>query len=192
MTKSELRKFHLERRSSLSVGEQSSLSSQIADRFFEGVDLSRVTNLHIFIRIRKFNEVDTSMIYYRIWRDFPKVRTFAPKSDLETGRIQDVSFDSETEFTENRWGIREPHTGETITPAELDVAVVPMLAFDREGHRVGYGKGFYDRHLSACRPNCLKIGVGYFGPVPGSIESDEHDVPLDMCVTAGGVFRFDR
>jgi 5-formyltetrahydrofolate cyclo-ligase len=192
MTKSNLRKTRLERRSSLSIQEQSNLSSQLADRFFNAVDLSAITNLHIFIRIRKFNEVDTSMIYYRIWRDFPHVRTFAPRSDHETGKIEDVLFDSETEFVENRWGIREPAAGERIAPNELDAAVVPMLAFDREGHRIGYGKGFYDRHLAACRPGCLKVGVGYFEPVAGLIEPDEHDVALDMCVTPDAVFRFDR
>ena len=192
MMKSELRKLHLERRRSLSIAEQSALSSQIADRFFDSVDPSAVKNLHIFIRIRKFNEVDTSMIYYRIWRDFPHVRTFAPKSDLATGVIRDVSFDSETEFIENRWGIREPRAGESIAPSELDLAVVPMLAFDRAGHRVGYGKGYYDRHLAACRPNCLKVGVSYFGPIAGTIEASPHDVPLDMCVTADATVRPDR
>lgn len=192
MTKPELRKSYLEKRRSLSVGEQSALGSKIADRFFEAVDLAAVTNLHIFIHIRKFNEVDTSMIFYRVWRDFPHVRTFAPKSDLATGTIRDVLFDSATAFEENRWEIREPVSGETIEPAELDVAIVPMLAFDKEGHRVGYGKGFYDRHLAACRPDCVKIGVGYFGPVAGMIEPTQHDIPMDMCVTPDGIFRFGR
>src|SRR6187399_228694 len=134
MIKSELRKLYLEKRASLSVIEVATASRHIADRFFENIDLNGVRTIHSFIRIGKFNEIDTSMIYFRLWRDFPEVVTIAPRTDLATGVIESVTFDASSEWTENRWGIREPAGGEVIEPADIDLVVVPLLCFERDGH----------------------------------------------------------
>ena len=142
--------------------EVAAASSRIADRFFDLIDFSDVKKLHTFIRISKFNEVDTSNIYYRIWREWPDVATYAPKSDLATNSIRSIVFDSKTGWTENEWNIREPIGTEAAAPEQLDIVIVPLLCFDQTGHRIGYGKGFYDRLLSQCRQNCKKIGLSIF------------------------------
>jgi 5-formyltetrahydrofolate cyclo-ligase len=64
------------------------------------------------------------------------------------------------------------------------------LACDRHGHRVGYGKGFYDKFLAQCRPETLKIGVSYFDPLLDPILTDPTDVALDYCITPTRVWRF--
>ncbi len=84
---------------------------------------------------------------------------------------------------ENKWGIREPDGEQTAAPSELDIVLVPLLAFDAQGHRVGYGKGYYDRLLAECRPDCLKIGLSAFAAEERIDDIHPLDVRLDLCLT---------
>lgn len=188
MRKQELRGLFLEKRTALSLAEAQEKSGDIAERFLRNFDLGSVSVLHTFIRIRKFNEVDTSMIYYKIWRDFPWVRTIAPRLHYTSGGMEHIEFDAEAEFIENRWGIREPVAGRTVAAREIDMVLVPGLCFDTRGHRVGYGKGFYDRFLSETRDDCVKIGLSYFDRVEKIDDAGDGDVRVDHCVTPDGVF----
>ena len=103
-----------------------------------------------------------------------------------------VQFDGSSEFVEDRWGIREPNGCEIVDPSSIDVVLVPLLCFDTSGHRVGYGKGFYDRFLMKLRPDCQKIGVTYWPPAHGPIDTHDGDRTLDLCITPDETFRFDE
>ena len=190
MTKSELRKNHLAKRHALSAEELATNSRQIADRFFGNIDLTAVKTVHTFIAIEKFNEVDTSLIYKRIWLDFPQIRTLAPLTDLDRDGLEHFEFDAGTGLVESRWGICEPVGGESVDAAEIDLVLVPLLCFDERGYRIGYGRGFYDKFLSRCRPDCLKVGLSVFEPVKVIGDADEHDVPLNHCITPKNIFSF--
>ena len=190
MTKSELRKNHLAKRHALSAEELATNSRQIADRFFGNIDLTAVKTVHTFIAIEKFNEVDTSLIYKRIWLDFPQIRTLAPLTDLDRDGLEHFEFDAGTGLVESRWGICEPVGGESVDAAEIDLVLVPLLCFDERGYRIGYGRGFYDKFLSRCRPDCLKVGLSVFEPVKVIGDADEHDVPLNRCITPENIFSF--
>ncbi|MBX3281476.1 MAG: 5-formyltetrahydrofolate cyclo-ligase [Acidobacteria bacterium] len=192
MTKDDLRKELLERRRRLTPGEVADASRRISERFFGAVDLASIRVLHTFIRIAKFNELDTSMIYMRLWRDRPQITTAAPRIDHATGEMDAVIFDETTVLVKDRWGIRESSDGEVISPTEIDIVLVPMLGFDRLGHRVGYGKGFYDRFLTQTAPGCLKIGLCHWGPQDTPIETHPADIPLDLCITPDAVFHPER
>jgi 5-formyltetrahydrofolate cyclo-ligase len=192
MHKSELRKIYLEKRASLSPAEVAAASREIADRFFKNVDLPPGCVLHTFIRIGRFNEIDTSMIYYRLWRDRPDVAIAAPRTDLDTGEIESIAFDASSDWKENRFGIREPAGGKFIEPSDVDVVIVPLLAFDTKGHRIGYGKGIYDRFLARCRPDCVRAGLSLFPPVEEIQGIIETDIALDLCLTPAAVFQFDK
>lgn len=191
MTKAELRSIYLEKRRSLSPGEVAAASRRIAERFFNEIDLTTTKKLLTFIRIPKFNEIDTSNIYFRLWQERRDIVTFAPRTDLQTGEIESISFNSETSFAENKWGIREPLDGEKAEPDEFDLVLVPLLCFDENGHRVGYGKGMYDKFLIRCRPGCLKIGLSFFPPVGQIDDAGDHDIPLDVCITPDKLYRRD-
>jgi 5-formyltetrahydrofolate cyclo-ligase len=80
-------------------------------------------------------------------------------------------------------GFMQPAGGEPADPATIDLVVAPGLAFDVEGHRLGYGGGFYDRFLAALHPRVLRVGVGYDEQLVDAIPHDEHDVPLHAVVT---------
>ncbi|MBX3295149.1 MAG: 5-formyltetrahydrofolate cyclo-ligase [Acidobacteria bacterium] len=190
MNKAELRRVYLEKRRALLPGEVARMSSEIAERFFNEVDLAAVKTLHTFIRMAKFNEFDTSMIYYRIWHERRGIATCAPVTDRESGELEARYFDEAAELAEYDWGIREPAGTEKADPEEIDLVIVPLLCFDESGHRVGYGKGYYDRFLARCRTDCLKIGVSLFPPVAAIVDIHDSDVPLDLCITPGQTFRF--
>ena len=68
--------------------------------------------------------------------------------------------------------------------------MVPLLAYDKTGHRVGYGKGYYDRFLKETRPDCLKIGLSAFQAEAEIPDTHEGDVRLDMCLTPHETIRF--
>ena len=192
MTKSELRSVYLAKRHTLSKDDVGAMSRSIADHFCEGFDPEAIGTVHCFISITRFKEVDTSLILDRIWGDCPHVRTFAPRVDRATERLESLPVTRETKLTENIWGIREPAAGETADPHEIDLVVAPLLCFDPNGHRVGYGKGYYDLFLSECRPDCQKIGLSFFPPVDRIDDLAPHDVPLDGVITPGQIYSFNR
>lgn len=189
MNKAELRKIYLEKRESLSLPEVASMSAEISEQFFREVDPLKITSVHTFIRMKRSNEVDTSSIYYKLWSSHPWVRTFAPRTNKQAGRLENVEFTPATELVEDKWGIREP-VGDDTEAELMDVIVVPLLCFDGSGHRVGYGKGYYDEFLSRCRPDCIKAGVSFFPPTEAIDGLHDGDVPLDLCITPRRVYRF--
>ncbi len=92
--------------------------------------------------------------------------------------------------TLNQYGISEPINGTIVEPMEIDLVFVPLLAFDENGYRVGYGKGYYDRFLSHCRQDVLKIGFSFFEAEPAIEDIDNYDVPLNLCITPLNVYEF--
>jgi len=183
MKKSEIRRIYLDKRQRLTDSEIGVQSRRIAGQFFTAVDLDRLSTLHCFIAISKFHEIDTTYIFERIWAQFPHIKTVAPRIVAGDASMQSIAIRSLDKLEENSWGIREPAGGSPIDPVEIDLVIVPLLAFDELGHRVGYGKGFYDKFLANCRPDCVKIGLSYFAPISRISDVTDHDIKLDHCVT---------
>lgn len=90
----------------------------------------------------------------------------------------------------NKWGIHEPLPLNKLAPHHIDTILVPLLAFDQNGHRIGFGKGFYDRYFARCPKNIRRIGVSYFEPIPKIIDTHEFDVPLTHCITPWTSYEF--
>jgi 5-formyltetrahydrofolate cyclo-ligase len=189
-TKAELRRSHLGKRSAILPDERLESSRLIADRFFQTFDLSAVSYLHCFISIQKFNEVDTAPILERIWKKHPSIKTVAPQTDSKNGVLRHYEFAAMSDLSESTWGIREPNGQQEVPPTAIDLVVEPLLCFDRQGDRVGYGKGFYDKFLSQCRPDCIKVGLSIFSPVDRIIDVNDLDVRLDLCITPDEKFDF--
>jgi 5-formyltetrahydrofolate cyclo-ligase len=145
--------------------------------------------LHTFIPIQRFREVDTSKIYQKLWLAHPGITTAAPRMGRSAEYIESVLFNKDTEWAENRWGIREPAGGDLVETRSIDLVIVPLLCFDEGGNRVGYGKGIYDRFLAECRPDCLRVGVSYFPPVEAIDDLNETDVSIEICLMPNSVFR---
>ena len=84
------------------------------------------------------------------------------KSDFKSGLMTHFLLTDNTIIKKNSYNIPEPVDGIEINSDKLEVVFVPLLAFDKHGNRVGYGKGFYDRFLSECKPETIKIGFSFF------------------------------
>jgi len=187
MTKAELRKTYLAKRRELSQAEVDTFSAKIESNLFSNFDLAGVSYVHCFISTPKFNEVDTRPIFQRIWREYPHVTTLVPRIDHDADELEALTYGEYTELVHNRWQIGEPAHNQRVAPNEIDIVLVPLLCFDRRGHRVGYGRGYYDRFLAKCRPNCKKVGLSFFAPLDEIADVHEGDVELDVCVTPDGI-----
>jgi len=91
------------------------------------------------------------------------------------------------------YGIAEPAADwPTVAPGEIDLVVVPGVAFDRQGNRLGYGGGYYDRTLvqiRAANPGAALVGLAYGFQIVPALPRDPHDVPVDAVATEGGTYR---
>ena len=185
MLKNDLRRAYLDKRAQLSDEECERISSEVAERLFSEIDFNKVRAVHIFLPIERFNEIDTWPIIYRLWTQFPHVQTFAPRMSEDGGDMSSIEITKTTQIVSGRWDVPEPSAGPEIDASEIDVVIVPLLCADEDGFRVGYGKGFYDRFLSKCRPDCRKIGLSHFPPVEKIDDVGEWDVRLDKVMGGG-------
>jgi len=190
MNKRELRQLYLEKRRTLSAADVKEKSLQIAERFFEEFDLEKINYFHGFLPIEKFNEIDTRLIFHRIWFEFAHIETAVPRVNFEKDVLESLKFTPVTELVLNAWMIHEPSHNELFVCDKFDLILVPLLAYDREGERVGYGKGYYDKFLKNCRAGCLKVGLSYFPPEEKIADISEFDVKLDYCLTPNETFKF--
>jgi 5-formyltetrahydrofolate cyclo-ligase len=189
MTKAELRKQYKEKRQALSATDINRLNDLLLIQF-QQLDLPFIYYLHTYLAIDEQKEVPTDQIMSYLEFRNPGLHICVPKADLNTGQLESYIIDEETDFIKNEYNIFEPADGELIESEKIDLILVPLLAFDEKGHRVGYGKGFYDRFLSQCRTDALKIGLSYFEATP-IIEDVQHfDLPLTHCVTPHRIYEF--
>ncbi len=190
MTKAQLRTLYQQKRFALSEAECGHLNFRLYQNFFGNIDLSFIGVLHTFLPITQKNEVDTWLILDRIRREFPHIRITIPKVNNQTNTFDSFYFEGLHQLETNAWGIPEPKQGTPTEPKKIDMVLVPLLVFDTNGNRVGYGKGFYDKFLATCKPECKKIGLSFFEAETKIDDVNAFDVPLDACITPKGVQHF--
>ncbi|MCU0355434.1 MAG: 5-formyltetrahydrofolate cyclo-ligase [Cytophagales bacterium] len=181
--KSELRRAFLSRQRSLTDAEAATMSQRICEQLFAGFDWRNWRSVHCFLPIVRNREIDTWLIMNRLAADFPHIVRLVPRTDAATLSMTQHPLTAETVLVETAWGVPEPQNGEPVAPETVDCVLVPLLAFDKRGYRVGYGKGFYDRFLVQCRPDAPRIGLSYFPPVDEISDTNQHDIRLTHCVT---------
>jgi 5-formyltetrahydrofolate cyclo-ligase len=157
---------------------------KIYHQFFTQLDLSFIKCLHFFLPIEGKHEPDTWPIIERIRREFPHVRISLPK--MKGDELENIYFEGLHQLKKNKWGILEPEQGVPTPTEKIDMVIVPLLAFDEKGHRVGYGKGFYDRFLAQCRKNCQRIGISFFSATTLIEDIDDNDIRLTSCINPSG------
>lgn len=178
MKKSELRKKYLELRRTLSKDEVLLLSEKIFKNFDLQFKVSENQNVHVFLPIEKFNEVNTKIFIDFLWKR--KVNVFVPK--MMGDQLISVKLTPDTAINTNAWGIEEPMSD--VNEADcFDWVITPMLYCDKKGNRIGYGKGFYDHFFNTINTDVLKIGVNFFSPNEEIEDVSDTDVRLDYLVT---------
>ncbi len=136
-------------------------------------------------------EIDTTPLVLHAWRS--RKRVLAPKVSWEQRRMLPIEITSlSDDVAETPLGIREPAQGVPIPVASIDLVVVPGLGFDREGNRIGRGRGFYDRFLAHRDFRGTSCGLALEAQVVEQVPSEEMDVQVDMLVTDAEVRRFNE
>ncbi|MCB0449887.1 MAG: 5-formyltetrahydrofolate cyclo-ligase [Confluentibacter sp.] len=187
MTKSTLRKKYKTLRKALSTSQIDAFSISIANQLLK-LPIWNFSFYHIFLAIEEQKEVNTDYILNILSGKDKHV--VISKSDFETGTMTNFLLTDNTIIKKNQYNIPEPVDGIEIPNDKIEVVFIPLLAFDKKGNRVGYGKGFYDRFLAHCNPKTIKIGVSFFEAEAEIFDVYESDIRLDYCVTTKSIYRF--
>ncbi|HEY1024604.1 MAG TPA: 5-formyltetrahydrofolate cyclo-ligase [Sphingobacteriaceae bacterium] len=190
MLKTDLRKEYLEKRKALTRRQYWTFNEDLFEHF-KTFNWNAYKTVHVFLPIAENKEIDTfsALQYFKEYQ--PEMRVVIPRTDFKNLRMENVLFDPMyTILGKNKYGIPEPIHGKIIPSEEIDVVLMPLLAFDIYGNRVGYGKGFYDRFLSGCRQDIVKLGLSFFEPVQEITDLNEFDNPLSACVTPQKIWDF--
>lgn len=190
MTKQELRKIYLNKRQALTETEYNDLNKKLSAQFFSKVDLSKISLIHSFLPIEKTREPNTWLIIKRIQKEYPNLKISVPRINNQTSIIDHFYFENEEQLEKNMWGIPEPKQGIPTPLDKIDIVLVPLLAFDEEGNRVGYGRGFYDKFLAQCGSSVKKIGLSFYESVKNISDVNSNDIKLTHAVTPEKLYAF--
>jgi len=186
MNKKELRNKYKALRNTLSQTEIDDKSIAIANQLAQ-MDIWDYENYHIFLPIITQKEVNTEYLMHVLQGKDKNI--IISKSDFSNTSMQHFLLTDNTALKINKWGIPEPTNGFIIDSKSIDIIFIPLLCYDTQGNRVGYGKGFYDRFLSEARPKKV-IGLSFFPPEKVILGINKTDYQLDFCVLPDKIYDF--
>ncbi|HET7117419.1 MAG TPA: 5-formyltetrahydrofolate cyclo-ligase [Hanamia sp.] len=189
MTKQELRKIYKYKRQALSLHAIEKFNDLILIHFQKS-ELSFLNCVHTYLPSLKQIEPDTAQIIRYLEFKNPSLKIVVPKIDTRSGIMEHYHFNEKVELIKNVFGIDEPKEGKRISENKIDMILIPLLAFDKRGYRVGYGKGYYDKFLAKCRPDTIKFGLSFFEPVDEIDDITSFDIPLNFCATPHQLYSF--
>lgn len=187
MTKADLRTIYKQKRAKLTPEIIESESLKIANQLLK-LPVWEYEFYHLFLSITEQNEVNTDYILNILSGKDKHI--IVSKSDFKASKMTHYLLTDNTIIKKNNYNIPEPFNGIQIDTNKIEVVFVPLLAFDKQGHRVGYGKGYYDCFLSECKPEIIKIGLSFFEAENEIKNTFEADIKLDYCVTPSHVYGF--
>lgn len=186
VSKHNLRQDAKTKRKLLSADEIEYRSIQIAKQVSTHFSF-RDKRISCFLSMSSQREVLTEQLFKHLECNN---QLFVPVTNIKEGTMIQVPYSLGDALEFNAYQIPEPRTTLLpIVPTDLDVVFIPLLQADIQGNRLGYGKGFYDRYLTLCRPDVIKIGLNFFDPLP-SIPTEETDIPLDYLITPKRIYEF--
>ena len=194
MDKKALRSKYKVLRQSLTEEEIEDKSLAIANQLFRMDALPSLRLVwdklyyHLFLTIEEQKEINTEYILQILAGKDKEI--VISKCDFATLGMTHFLLTDNTKIKKNSYNVPEPVDGLEVPDAKIDVVFAPLLAYDKQGNRVGYGKGFYDNFLSKCKPETIKIGLSFFPPEEKIEDVSANDVKLDFCVTPEGIIKF--
>ena len=180
-----LRKSFKKQRSLLSVNEVKELNTRIFENLLE-LNIWDKSFYHLYLSNEINNEVETDEIVNLLF--MKNKRVFVPK--ILGKDLLNIEIDNNTNYFLNQLGIREPISSNQKDASLLEVIFVPLLIFDKLGHRVGYGGGYYDKFLENIKEDVLKIGLSLFDPIDEIQDIEKHDISMDYIITPKRVYDF--
>jgi 5-formyltetrahydrofolate cyclo-ligase len=187
LSKIEAREKYKNLRKQLSESEILDMSVKIANNLLK-FKIWELKTFHLFMTISENKEVDTKPIFDLLIGKGKEI--IIPKININSNTLDSYIFDEKTVFNVSNLGIPEPKNG-ILFNGKIDVVILPLLAYDLDGNRIGYGKGFYDKFICNLKSEPLTIGVSFFSPEK-SLECNNHDINLDYCITPNKIFSFSK
>lgn len=188
-TKAALRQTYREKRLSLTPGMESRMQDMLLIRF-QQLPLPFVDTVHCYLPATSKKEPDPMpLVRFLAFRN-PSLRVLVPVVNADGQTLSHYLLEEDTRLELNNWGIPEPADAEPADPREAQLVFVPLLAFDLHGHRVGYGKGFYDRFLAGLPEAAVSIGLSFFDPVERIGDTNTFDMRLHYCITPEHAYAF--
>lgn len=179
MNKEELRKTLKQQRRALPAPLRAQYSADIAARLFRTALYRDAQTMLVYLSA--FGEVDTAEIIARALADGKRVA--APISVEADCSLRLSYITSMEDLAPGAYGILEPQAVSPAQPEELDLILVPGIAFDRSGGRIGFGKGYYDRFLP--KTKAPKVALAYGFQLVAEACAQAHDVKMDYIITEG-------
>ena len=180
MSKAEIRKEVKSRVAKMTDIEKEWASNAIIDELISSKAFRSARNIFIYINMQDepstFDLIGLAMALEKV--------VCVPKL-YSDGSMKPIIINPFTEFGVDEYGIQEPKKGK-VAPY-IDLAIVPMVAFDKECNRLGRGKGYYDRFFE--QYDCKKIGIAFDCRLVEKVETEEHDVKMDVIVTEKRVLK---
>lgn len=177
LDKNHLRKLYLEKRLELSTFEIEKKSSQIAENFLSIDEIKDKKNFSVYLPIN--NEVDTKFIINNLLKKNKNLNS--PYFSKVDNAYYFTKFSGWQKWEKGPYQILQPANPQKIDPTTIQVAIIPGIAFDSHGTRLGYGKGVFDQLL--LNSNAVKIGAAYDFQIVGEIPREEHDLVMNTVVT---------
>ncbi len=181
--KGDVRREMRARRRTISAEERAEASAVICAKLAARTDVlldPLETNSPVAVYLASRDEIDLAAYIGELLRNGRRV--IAPRWNGETYDLAVLKGLDERHLRRGPMGILEPVDAEIVQPQEVFVWIVPGLAFTRDGRRLGYGGGWYDRFLAAAPKNAVKLGVAYSFQIVEDLPVEPHDVPLTAIV----------
>lgn len=176
-TKTELRKFAKDFRKTLNIDE---VSDKILQIFFN-------TNIYKnALNIALYYPFGDELVINKILND--KTKNFFLPIINENDEMFFVKYNSDEELVKGKYGILEPQSKEKVNPEDFDMIIVPALMADKNGYRLGYGKGYYDKFFFDNDFRKTKIAFVPDGLFIAELPVDNNDIPMDAIITEKGIF----
>ncbi|MCY6356491.1 5-formyltetrahydrofolate cyclo-ligase [Clostridium sp. ZS2-4] len=179
-SKKEIREYINEKRLLLKAEEKLEFDTLIFNKLINSKEY--IDSKHIFTYVSFNNEVDTQRFIQHALQDDKCV--YVPKVISKQKGMKAIQIKSVNELKKGMYGIWEPASFEfSVDEQVIDLVVVPGIAFDIFGGRVGYGGGFYDRFLKKLNSNAVKLALAYDFQVMDKVPVEIHDVFIDRIIT---------
>jgi len=191
MKKSDIRRIYKERRMLLTHSQMAKMNDLMLIQF-KKLPVEIPSIILSYTAIARWHEFDPLPITDYCYFKNPSQQLLYPViTEIDAVSVMlPVFCDDNTIFEKNELGFMQPVEGNDMLPEEIDMVIVPMLAVDIKGYRVGYGKGYYDRFLKKCRKDVVKVAFSYFDPVDKIEDVNATDVPVDYCITHNKIHIF--
>lgn len=187
MTKEELRKIFLAQRMALTLPAFHVRVAMMLEQF-NTICLPPIKTAMGYLAIEEKNELASEYFEETLKENNPLLQVCYPAANAETLAMTIFLADDDLKIGTGPYNIPQPISGNIILPEMLDLIFVPLIAFNKKGFRVGYGKGYYDRFIARCRPNVITIGLSFFEAVENISDINPFDIPLTHCITPNQLY----